>query len=227
MSTTPNQKPAKDSPWSRAILFANGLVPDPRSLSLSIADTDFLVGVDGGTEHCLAMGLTPHLVVGDMDSLNEEQLERLVRAGVPMDIHPTAKDKTDLELALDIAVARGVSEVWLVGIWGGRLDQSLANMLLLGRYASRLRVRFTDGLEHGAILAGGETLVIEGARGSTCSLVPVSGLVDRVSVSGMRYPLCNALIHQGDTLGVSNRITNPRASVSIGQGILAVVWFSE
>ena len=227
MSTTPNQKPAKDSPWSRAILFANGLVPDPKSLNLSIADTDFLVGVDGGTEHCLAMGLTPHLVVGDMDSLNGEQLERLAREGVRMDIHPAAKDKTDLELAMDVAVANGVSEVLLVGIWGGRLDQSLANLLLLGRYASRLRVRFTDGLEHGTMLVGEDELEIKGAKGSVCSLIPISGLVNRVSVRGMQYPLRNALIHQGDTLGVSNRIIEPKASVSIGQGMLAVVWFSE
>ena len=211
----------------RAILFTNGLVPDAKSLSLSIGDNDFLVGVDGGTEHCLAMGLTPHLVVGDMDSLNGEQLERLTREGVRMDIHPTAKDKTDLELAMDVAVASGVSEVVLVGIWGGRLDQSLANMLLLGRYASRLRVRFTDGLEHGAVLVGEDELEIKDAKGSVCSLIPVSGLVDRVSVTGMQYPLHNALLHQGDTLGVSNRIVDAGASVSVGQGSLAVVWFGE
>ena len=69
MSTRPNHTLLEGTPWSRAILFANGRVPDAKSLRLSIADTDLLVGVDGGTEHCLAMGLTPHLVVGDMDSL--------------------------------------------------------------------------------------------------------------------------------------------------------------
>ena len=227
MSIRSNHTLLEGTPWSRTILFANGRVPDAKSLRLSIADTDLLVGVDGGTEHCLAMGLTPHLVVGDMDSLAGEQLERLARDGVRMDIHPVAKDKTDLELALDLAVEAGVSEVLLVGIWGGRLDQSLANLLLLGRYAARLRVRFTDGQEHGAVLAGVDRLVIEGAQGCVCSLVPVSGLVDRVSVSGMQYPLHNALIHQGDTLGVSNRIVDASASVSIGQGSLAVVWFSE
>ena len=227
MSTRPNHEPPEGMSWSRAILFANGLVPDAQSLGLSIVDTDFLVGVDGGTKHCLAAGLTPHLVVGDMDSLVNEQFEKLTQDGVRMDIHPIAKDKTDLELAMDLVVEEGVSEVLLVGIWGGRLDQSLANLLLLGRYAAHLRIRFTDGQEHGAVLAGQDVLAIEGAQGGVCSLVPVSGLVDRVSISGMRYPLHNALIHQGDTLGVSNHITNPRASVSIGHGILVVVWFSE
>ncbi len=227
MSTCSNHEPAEGAPWSRAILFANGLVPDAKSLGLAIADTDLLVGVDGGTEHCLAMGLAPHVVVGDMDSLAGEQRARLTREGVRMDVHPVAKDKTDLELAMDLAVEEGVREVLVVGVWGGRLDQSLANMLLLGRYAGRLRVRFTDGKEHGAVLVGADELEIQDAQGSVCSLVPVSGLVDRVTVDGMQYPLRNALIHQGDTLAVSNRITSPRASVGIGQGILVVVWFGK
>ncbi len=227
MPTRPNQDPPAGTSGPRAILFANGLVPDAKSLNLAIADTDLLVGVDGGTEHCLALGLTPHLVVGDMDSLAGEQRERLIRGGVRVEIHPVAKDKTDLELAMELVVEAGVSEVLLVGMWGGRLDQSLANLLLLGRYAVRFRVRFTDGREHGAVLAGEDTLIIEGAQGNVCSLVPVSGLVDRVSASGMQYPLRNALIHQGDTLGVSNRIVDASASVSVGQGCLAVVWFSE
>ena len=227
MSTRPNHAPPEGASWARAILFANGLVPDAKSLGLAIADTDLLVGVDGGTEHCLAMGIAPHLVVGDMDSLAGEQRARLSREGVRMDVHPVAKDKTDLELAMDLAVEEGVCEVLVVGVWGGRLDQSLANMLLLGRYAGRLRIRFTDGKEHGAVLVGEDELEIQGAKGSVCSLVPVSGLVDRVTVDGVQYPLRNALIHQGDTLAVSNRITSPRASVGIGQGILVVVWFGE
>jgi thiamine pyrophosphokinase len=51
---------------------------------------------------------------------------------VPFNQHPPAKDETDLELALLLAVEQGFNrEIWLFGLLGGRLDQTLANVLLL------------------------------------------------------------------------------------------------
>ena len=227
MSTRPNHEPPVGASWSRAILFANGLVPDAKSLGLVIADTDLLVGVDGGTEHCLAMGLAPHVVVGDMDSLADAQRARLSREGVRMDVHPVAKDKTDLELAMDLAVAEGVCEV--PGGWGlgGKVGSVPGQPAPAGTVC-----RPSSGQVHGREGAWGRAgrrgrTGNPGCAGQCLQLVPVSGLVDRVTVEGMQYPLRNALIHQGDTLAVSNRVTSSKASVGIGQGILVVVWFGE
>ena len=54
-----------------------------------------------------------------------------------MQRHPVAKDATDLELALDAALAMGPADVTVVGGHGGRLDHFLGNALLLAaeRYA--------------------------------------------------------------------------------------------
>ena len=52
--------------------------------------------------------------------------------------HPAAKDATDLELALDAAIALEPSRILVIGSAGGRLDHLLGSILLLGdaRYAS-------------------------------------------------------------------------------------------
>ena len=213
--------------WSKAILFVNGRLPDYDALNLSVSETDLLIGVDGGTDHCLTLGFTPHLVVGDMDSLDPRVLRSLMADGVETEIHPVEKDKTDLELALDVALENKISEVTLVGVWGGRLDQSLANILLLVRYAAKMKIRFTDGHEHGVVLAGPDEVVIESAIGYTCSMLLLSAFVDGVSLAGMQFPLRNALLHQGDSLGVSNRITHTKAHCSVQQGCLALVWFDS
>ena len=46
--------------------------------------------------------------------------------------HPAAKDATDLELALDAAIALEPSRILVIGSAGGRLDHLLGSILLLG-----------------------------------------------------------------------------------------------
>ena len=105
------------------------------------------------SHHARALGLRVDLVVGDLDSVDAADLEAAVADGTEVERHPTAKDATDLELALDAAVARGATRVLVVGAHGGRLDHFLANVLLLAspRFAA-VRVE--------ARLAGAQVIVV-------------------------------------------------------------------
>ena len=117
----------------RAIVFINGIVHDYHSLAQLVRPDDYLVGADGGTAHCVAIGRRPHVVVGDLDSIDPALLERLATEGVAVERHPPAKDQTDLELAIERALRDGADEVILAGATGGRLDQTLANLLILAQ----------------------------------------------------------------------------------------------
>src|SRR5690606_31025561 len=59
-----------------------------------------IIAADGGLDLAEQLRLSPDVVVGDMDSVSATALERARSAGVEVKTHPTAKDETDLELAL-------------------------------------------------------------------------------------------------------------------------------
>ena len=115
----------------RAIIFANGDAPDQKTIERWITPTDRIIAADGGTRHALSVGITPHVVIGDLDSLAEADRDQLERAGVPFIVYPTHKDYTDLELALRYALEQGATDIMIFSALGGRWDQSLANLMLL------------------------------------------------------------------------------------------------
>ena len=90
-----------------------------------------VVAADSGVAHALALGLAVDVAVGDFDSLDPRVLEAVEAAGTRVERHPAAKDATDLELAIDVAVGLGAARIVVLGGHGGRLDHFLANALVL------------------------------------------------------------------------------------------------
>ena len=213
-----------DKPRTRAVILTNGDLPDPISARRHIHAGDRLICADAGARHALAMGLVPDVVVGDLDSLSPEQHAALSEAGARFDVHPVLKDKTDLELALRLAAAQGATEIDLMATQGGRLDQSLANLLLLtcSDWAS-LHVRVIEHDQTAWVLRSRQTSTVHGSVGDTLSLVPLTLEVSGVNLHGVRWPLENATLHLGDTLTISNVLVEPAATVEIREGLVLVV----
>ncbi len=86
----------------------------------------------------LALGLRIDRAIGDFDSVSAAGLAAAEAAGAIVERHPAAKDATDLELALDAAIALEPARILVVGSAGGRLDHLLGSILLLAddRYAA-------------------------------------------------------------------------------------------
>lgn len=207
----------------RAVIFVNGTVQDYDWLRERLHPDDFLIGADGGTRHCLALNQMPHVVVGDMDSIPADMLTALEDQGVAAERHPTRKDKTDLELAIDRAVQEGVSEVLLMGALGGRLDQTLANLLVSARRDWPVPIVLADGHQTLQVMRDGECFALDTPVGSLVSVVPLSQEVTGVTYSGLEYPLTNATLPLGTTRGISNLIAHSPATISIDRGVLLVI----
>ena len=207
----------------RAIIFVNGVIPDHTTVKRWVREGDDLIAADGGAYHALAMGLRPRVVVGDLDSLAPELAEELAAQGVELEKYPTAKNKTDLELALERAIQDGAQEIILLGALGGRLDQSLANVLLMAQRDWPATIQLVDATEIATVIHGGEQMTLEASPGSTMSLLPLSAEVTGITYTGMLYPLDNATIALGSTRGVSNEVVSDRATVSIATGIALVI----
>jgi thiamine pyrophosphokinase len=208
----------------RAVVFVNGVVADYGSLARRLRPDDYLIGADGGTRHLLALGLTPHAVVGDLDSLDANTVAALERMEVEIDRFPVAKDQTDLELAIERGLAAGAGEILLLGALGGRLDQTLANLLILAQRLWPVPLRLAEGDEVAQVLRGGEQIVLEAPVGSTVSAIPLSPLVKGITYTGLEYPLQDATLALGSTRGVSNVMAATPATLTIREGVLLVVY---
>ena len=207
---------------NRAIIFANGELPDPAAVRPLLRPDDWIIAADGGTRHALACGRPPHLVVGDLDSLGADQRARLEADGTEFLTYPADKDETDLELALLHAVAHGAGEIVVAGALGGRLDQTLANIQLLARpELCSVGVWITDGRQTARLVR--EEIELQGAAGDRVSLIPFDGDVRGVRTDGLAWPLAGETLHFGQTRGVSNLMTGARAHVQVAAGLLLCI----
>jgi thiamine pyrophosphokinase len=206
-----------------ALVFAGGDPPDARFAETLPVDT-WIVAADSGLEHVHALGRHADLVVGDMDSVTAATLARAVADGTVVEQHPTDKDATDLELALDAAVRAGATRVTVVGAGGGRLDHFLANALLFASPSwSSFELHALVGDAHVVVVRDRERVELRGELGSIVSLLPVGGPARGVHTTGLRWPLTNDDLPAGSTRGVSNEMTELTGTVSLATGVLLVI----
>ncbi len=206
----------------RAVIFANGQVSDLEAARAVLKPGDTLVAADGGLRYYQALGRLPHVVVGDLDSIQAADEASLAQSGVRVERFPARKDETDLELAVRLARSEGAQDILIFGALGRRWDQTLANLLLLAHPDFRsVRVRLLDGTQQ-IYLVQGQT-IIEGQPGDTVSLIAINGDALGVTTDGLEYPLARGTLRFGSTLGISNVLLGIRATVSVESGLVVCV----
>jgi thiamine pyrophosphokinase len=211
----------------RAVIFANGECPNPQEAMELVHSDDLVLAADGGTRHALAAGVIPQVVIGDLDSLSPADQACVEAAGSQFVRFSPRKDETDLELALLYAARGGATEIVVLGALGGRLDQTIANVLLLALPELRnIDVRIVAGPQE-AFLIQGEA-AIEGQPGDVVSLIPLGGDAVDVTTDGLEWRLEEDTLHFGLARGVSNVLAARRAHVRVRQGsLLCVVMHAE
>jgi thiamine pyrophosphokinase len=206
----------------RAVIFANGTLPDVKSAQSILQPDDFWIAADGGSSHALACGRAPDVLIGDFDSVPEPVRDSLLRAGTKAQSYPSEKDETDLELALRFAMDAGYSDILILAALGGRIDQTLANLSLLGDPALQGRVvRIDDGVEE--ILRIEKQADVSGAPGDIVSLIPFGVPAEGVVTDGLQYPLRGETLFPFKTRGVSNRMLGKKAAISMERGVLLCI----
>lgn len=202
------------------IIFANGLIEaSPLPLPLH----DLLIAADGGARNAFRFGLVPDILIGDFDSLTEDEIAGFDRAGAAAIHHPAEKDETDLELALDFAADEGADAITLYGLFGGRWDMTFANLLLLAtpRFAG-IRLTIIAGHTKMHILHGGGSLQLTGTPGETVSILPLGGPAEGLSYKGLAWPLTDADLPLGSPRGVSNTLKHAQATITLRRGTVLV-----
>ncbi|MBI5030003.1 MAG: thiamine diphosphokinase [Chloroflexi bacterium] len=207
----------------KAVIVANGDLRDHLRLVEIWRAADLRIAADGGATNARKhLTLAPHVLIGDFDSVDEATHAWCMQAHTELIKHSREKNETDLELAIDLAIARGTTDITILGAIGGRFDQMLANAFLLVRLArARIHARIVD-IDFDAWLAW-EHSPINGKIGETVSLISITDRVDEIVTNGLRYPLRNETLYLGSPRGVSNELIVENASVTFKSGLLLVV----
>ncbi len=177
-----------------------------------ISPDDFIICADSGYDRAKAFGITPDIVIGDMDSTCETEIpyEKIT--------YPVRKDFTDSELAVMYAKEKGFSTILMFGMIGTRMDHTLSNISLL---AGLQNARIIDANNEIYYAVGKFTL--SGNVGDTVSIIPFMEDVLVAKSKGLDYPLLNTTIKCGTTLGVSNAMIEDECEIEIEKGSAFII----
>ena len=191
---------------------------DAEKIEIKAGTDDFIICADGGLEKALRSGINPALTVGDFDSYGKIPDEKNVI------VHPVEKDDTDSMLAVKCGLERGYRSFVMYGMLGGRLDHTFANIQLLAYIC-----------EHGGqgILAG-ETYSVTAVKNGKLSfkkenegMISVFSLSNKsvgIDLCGLKYSVSDFTLLSTEPMGVSNEFKGIESSISVKDGILAVMW---
>lgn len=208
----------------RAVIFANGVQFDTDRVRRQLQPDDFLIAADAGLRLVHQLGLQADLVIGDLDSLDPAELERLETGPARVERYPAHKDETDLELAVLSALKAGCGPILIVGALGGRLDMTLANIFLLALpELDGVDARLEDGVEEVLMIRPGPAVSIQGRPGDRVSLLPWGENAGGIRTAGLFYPLNGETLYPERTRGISNQMTGQEASVSLETGCLICI----
>ena len=182
-----------------------------------VEEADYILAADGGLAHVQALGLTPHGILGDFDSLG------YVPEGST--VFPVEKDDTDAMLAVRLGLERGFREFEIYGgLDGRRLDHTVANFQTLQFLADRGASGYLVGADYLVTVVKDGTLTFPEEAEGTISVFCQGADAEGVILEGLYYPLENGTLSAGFPLGVSNHFTGAAATITVKKGSLLVLW---
>ncbi len=186
-------------------------------LAEEIQKDDYILAADGGLVHVEGLGLTPHGILGDFDSLG------YVPHGSA--VFPVEKDDTDAMLAVRKGLEKGYGEFLLYGsLDGPRLDHTVANFQTLQYLCDQGAYGYLIGKDTVVTVVKNGTLRFPATAEGIVSVFCMGDTARGVTLEGLQYPLVQGALTAGFPLGVSNHFIGQEAVISVTEGSLLVLF---
>lgn len=180
---------------------------------------DFLIAADGGFEHLRKIGIVPNMIIGDMDSTEQECFS----PDIIIKRLPREKDDTDTLAAIKEGLERGYKEFIIYGALGGeRIDHSLANIqcllflhnhgakgILYGAY-ERMELLCNDRINYPAAMRG------------MVSVFAFFQEAEGVTEQGLKYSVQDTTIKMEFPIGISNEFIGQESMIEVKRGMLLI-----
>lgn len=185
---------------------------------------DNIIAVDKGLESLYLLKLLPNHIVGDFDSVNKNIINFYNDKGIPIHQYNPEKDYTDTDIAIKLAISLNSTNITIIGATGTRLDHTLANIhILCGCLEKQIPCEIID--PHNKIYLIDSKINLEKSNiyGKYISLIPLTSTVNGVTLNGFKYPLKDYTLKIGESLGISNEISDDVATIELKEGILIII----
>ncbi|SEF67679.1 thiamine pyrophosphokinase [Caloramator fervidus] len=205
----------------KVVIFNYGRLSNENLLKMELKDCDIILCADSGGNYAYDLGIIPHFLIGDFDSIDNKILSYYQKLGVKIIKYPVEKDYTDTELCINKAIELGAEKICLIGGIGGRIDHTLANIHLLNFILEKGVFGYIVTDEFYIYLCK-DYISIEGKIGDIISLLPINGDARGLFSDGLKYELNNTDLCFGRALGVSNVMIKERCNIKVSKGRVLV-----
>lgn len=205
----------------KVLLIADSPDFDSAYIERHAGAADSIIVTDGAAEK-LPPAVTPDIICGDFDSLKVPRVRERYTSSEFITL--ADQNLNDLEKALELALARGATDVTIASAFGGRMDVSLANLSVMIRHHTACKLAMVHGEVMTRVLSdrssSATSVAFEARPGSFLSCIPLDGEAI-VSISNAKWSFREATIRPGSH-GVSNQALGGPVTVMVHRGLVVV-----
>ena len=181
-------------------------------------DGDYIIAADGGYKYLESAGITPDMVVGDIDTLKYVPDHPNI-----VELNPV-KDVTDTWQAVTIGFEKGYREFCFYGCMGGRIEHTVANIQMLSHIAEIGGSGYLYDDRNVLTVIKDSGVELEKRDAGFISVFSLSDLSTGVTIKGLKYEIENAELDNRFPLGVSNEFIGQESRISVDNGNLLIIF---
>jgi thiamine pyrophosphokinase len=199
----------------KAVILCDGRKPPKSKIIACAGQADLFIAADGGANIAHKLGLIPDFIIGDLDSYSPiTGMDESVTV-----IRDSDQETNDLEKALTLAIDHEVSSTHVFGAFGRRPDHALKNLSVLKKFNNRFtELKFIDN--YGEMFLLPKKFTTSLPAGIIVSLIPLSGTVEGITTTGLKYSLQNEPLTIGLRDGTSNETVDEIIEITYEKGDL-------
>ena len=184
---------------------------------------DKIIAVDKGLDTLNELQIEPNFIVGDFDSVNQSILKQYENRNIPITYLKPEKDFTDTHMGLKKAIEIASQNITIIGAIGTRLDHTLANIHILKEALdNNINTKLVNE-NNEIMLIKNKTIINKSIDFKYVSIIPLTTEVKGITLQGYKYPLENACLKIGESIGVSNVQIENQATIEIKEGIAILI----
>ena len=208
-----------------SLIFSGGPPPNDATLNIvrEITDVNLIIAADSGLHTAQKLNLKVDAVIGDLDSVSESALARASSEGTQIIRHNRDKDFTDLNSALLYAAEHESQKIVVVTAGGGRLDHQFGVLAaMFNPTLAKIDVEAIWNDSQLFALQGPKRLTFSTNIGDLVGIQSFSDISEKITTTGLRWPLKGEQLTNHETRGVSNEATELEVSISLEAGQLLI-----
>lgn len=179
-----------------------------------------IIAADGAADKLIAKGILPDIIIGDLDSLNENFHDRFslkVNSTLKSEIIGDSDQETnDFEKVLRYCVDNNLHDLLITGFHGGDLEHSLNNWSVLMRFAAQLNLCVLDKSRY--CIPVYRSVTFDCHRNEIISLIPQPSVL--ISTKDLQWELDREELALGKREGARNKAMGEYVELNIHEGSL-------